>query len=327
MAVSNEVLVVGAGPAGLVAAIDLARQGFSVTLVEKEKQIGGNPDWHPSAHATPLKGPETWEYIGIDCSPCFKDVSEKCDIYMSGNKVDISRVPSGLWVCERGSRESSLDYHLYKIAKDAGVSFEFGRAFDENDLASAPEKTILATGLTPKMYDHLDKPYSRYAGYHAFCEHPPDDACASIYFGGLGKEYGYTSALNGIWYVLLFSRGDLPKENLDYFADMMDKFEGKKLTEWRQFFGATPKLGPEFIFNERFILTGTLAGFIETNLGFGITGALISGKLAALAVTDPESAKAEFEGFTAGITKRIAERKKGNVGIGFQLGKVWFDIK
>src|SRR4030042_6985524 len=98
----NEILVVGAGPAGLVASIDLARQGFEVTVREKEDRVGGDPGWHPSAHATPLKGPETWEYIGIDCSPCFADVSDRCDVFMNQNKLHLSRVPQGLWVGEGG---------------------------------------------------------------------------------------------------------------------------------------------------------------------------------------------------------------------------------
>ena len=50
----KEALVVGAGPAGLVAAINLAREGFKVRVFEKEKQIGGYPHWHPSAHDTPV---------------------------------------------------------------------------------------------------------------------------------------------------------------------------------------------------------------------------------------------------------------------------------
>lgn len=322
----DKVLIVGAGPAGLVASIVLARQGFEVTVQEKEDKVGGNPDWHPSAHATPLKGPETWEYIGIDCSPCFADVSDKCDIYMNEKKLNVPRVPTGLWVCERGGRGSSLDSHLYRIARKEGVRFEFGRAFGPEDFKNAPDGTILASGLTPGMYTLMDKPFGRYAGYHAFCDYPPERSHASIYFGGLGKEYGYTSALNGIWYVLLFTRNELPRENLDYFQNMMEKYEGKKITEWRQFFGAAPKDAPQLFCRDRFILAGTLAGFIETNLGFGITGALISGKIAAQAVTDRQKAQAEFDSFTAGIARRIAEKKKGQAGIAFQMGKIWFKI-
>jgi len=322
---ARKALIVGAGPAGLVASITLAREGFSVTVLEKENQIGGDPDWHPSAHATPLKGPETWEYIGIDCSPCFVDVSEKCDVYMNENKLNISRIPQSLWVCERGPRESSLDHFLYRLATEQGVRFEFGRNFGKNDLEKTTPNTILATGLTPALYALMDMPFSKYMGYHAFCDFPTGKAQASIYFGGLGKEYGYTSALNGIWYVLLFSRGEMPADNLNYFAGMMEKHEGQKIAEWRRFFGATPKEGPR-LFHDEFILAGTLAGFVEPNLGFGITGALISGKIAALAITDRKRALAEFESFTDGIKKRIKEKKKGQAGIAFKMGKIWFEI-
>jgi phytoene desaturase len=39
--VGKHVIVVGAGPGGLTAAMILARRGFQVTVVEKEKQVGG----------------------------------------------------------------------------------------------------------------------------------------------------------------------------------------------------------------------------------------------------------------------------------------------
>ena len=40
--VSQQALVIGGGIAGMTAALDLAEQGFSVHLVEKEKELGGN---------------------------------------------------------------------------------------------------------------------------------------------------------------------------------------------------------------------------------------------------------------------------------------------
>ena len=38
----SEVVVLGAGPAGLAAALELAKQGVDVVLVEKESRVGGN---------------------------------------------------------------------------------------------------------------------------------------------------------------------------------------------------------------------------------------------------------------------------------------------
>lgn len=39
--VKTEILIVGAGPAGLVAAINLNREGFKVIVREKEESVGG----------------------------------------------------------------------------------------------------------------------------------------------------------------------------------------------------------------------------------------------------------------------------------------------
>ncbi len=39
---AKKVLVVGGGVSGMTAALELARQGFKVHLLEREKQLGGN---------------------------------------------------------------------------------------------------------------------------------------------------------------------------------------------------------------------------------------------------------------------------------------------
>jgi heterodisulfide reductase subunit A len=55
----NPVLVLGAGPAGLSAAAELASLGAPVLLVEKENYLGGNPRrWHYSLLAPDLKPAE-----------------------------------------------------------------------------------------------------------------------------------------------------------------------------------------------------------------------------------------------------------------------------
>ena len=67
----REIAVYGAGLAGMVAAINLARAGRAVTVYDREPGIGGSPEVHPSIHTTPLQPRETWDYIGIDLSDCF----------------------------------------------------------------------------------------------------------------------------------------------------------------------------------------------------------------------------------------------------------------
>ena len=50
--VTPSALVVGGGLAGMTAALAIAEQGFEVTLVEREKELGGQ---RPAAHRRPFR--------------------------------------------------------------------------------------------------------------------------------------------------------------------------------------------------------------------------------------------------------------------------------
>jgi len=321
---TKEITVVGAGPAGLVAAIHLRREGYRVLVREKEKRVGGPPGWHPSAHDTPVAVPGLWDYIGIDCSACFRDGTRNFRFFMGKDELDVQ--PEGtLWVVERGSRETSLDSYLFRLAEREGVDFEFGRPFSVQEFREAPENTIVATGLSLDAYEILDIPYAVYAGYWASTAVDPEYVSAAIYFGGFSKEYGYSSALNGIWYVLLFSRKEVSPEHLETFKGLVTGKEGKSFERWNRFKGFTPKL-PQLVWKDRLILTGTLAGMVEPAIGFGITGALLSGKVAALTVMDRKKGQAEFDRFTRGIPAAIARKKDPSYAPVFKMGDIWFEF-
>ena len=76
-----------------------------------------------------------------------------------------------------------------------------------------------------------------------------------------------------------------------------------------------------------FILSGTLGGFLEPAFSFGITGALLSGKISAMAVTEPVKAEKEFKRFTGGIPAHIARKREPGYVPTHELGDIWFDIK
>lgn len=330
----KEIVVVGAGPAGLVAAINLNREGLDVTVREKQDSVGGDPGWHPSVHTTPV-GTDLWDYIGIDCSEAFVDSTDVFKIYVKGKLVKgmNSLIASdGINNTERGHRESSLDSVLFRIAEKEGVNFEFNKPFTKDDFKNASRGTIIATGLSPGIYDWLGLEYSKFSGYWAYSEVDKDLITNSFYFGTFSNEYGYACAMNGIWYVLLFARKEIPQENLDFFKNELERIEGRTFGKWRRFLGHTPK-GPRLFLNDKFILTGTMAGVVEPAYGGGITGALLSGKIAAIAVTDPQKARAEFKHFTDGIITHIArKRRRKSKGLPPQmaplrLGNIWFKIK
>jgi len=323
---AKEALVVGAGPSGLVAAISLAREGLKVQVWEKEKQIGGYPHWHPSAHDTQV-GKQLFSYIGIDLSECFQEISQDLKHVINGTLIEV-RVSkkNPPYVCERGSRPTSLDSVLFRIAEAEGVKFTFERKFTPEDLGRVPETTILATGLSPEMYDFLQIPYSIYAGYFGQQEIEKKTAGASLFIVGFSNEYGYSSWINGFYYVLLFSRKEISPENLGEFKQLVEKHDGVKFDQWKRFMGYTPKTCNLF-HRGRVILTGTLAGVVEPVLGYGITGALLSGKISALTALDREKGKAEFARFTRGIAAAIAKKKEpGYVPIPPRMGEVWFQF-
>lgn len=329
MGKSKDILVVGAGPAGLAAAINLKREGFNVIVQEKQARVGGEPGWHPSVHTTPVADPALYDYIGIDCREAFVDSNDVYKVFVKGREVPGMKslfAKDGMSNVERGSRPTSLDSILFRIAEKEGVNFEFGRPFKEEDLAKAPKGTILATGLTPGMYDWLGIERTVFAGYWAYQEIERDFISNTFYMGTFSNEYAYACALNGIWYLLLFARRDVDPKNLDDFKKVLLELEGRSFDKWHRFMGHTPK-GP-LLFKGDFILAGTLAGVVEPAFGGGITGALLSGKIAADAVTDPDRAHAEFKRFTDGIITHIA-RKKAKKGYTptIKMGEVWFDVK
>ena len=325
--VKKDIIIVGAGPAGLVAAINLNREGFNVIVREKEDSVGGPPGWHPSVHTTPV-GSDLFNYIGIDLSEAFVDSTDVLKIYMNGKEVgDLKSMIASHGMCntERGHRESSLDSILYRIANKEGVKFEFNKPFTKEDFNTAPKGTIIATGLSPGIYDWLGIEFSVFSGYWAYAEVEKNLVSNKFYFG-LTNEYGYTCAMNGIWYVLLFARRGVTPEVLEAFKKQLESIEGRSFDKWRRFLGNTPK-GP-CLFYKDFILTGTMAGFVEPAFGGGITGALVSGKISAIAVTDPKKAEVEFNRFADGIKKVIERKRKrrGKYMPSLRMGKIWFKL-
>ena len=103
--------IVGAGLSGMVAAINLAREGYEVMILEGHTGIGGLKNVHPSAHTTPIDVTAASKYTGIDLSPCFKPVLNfqmgvRKDLYTCGTDT--------LYCVERSNRPTSIDTYLYQ---------------------------------------------------------------------------------------------------------------------------------------------------------------------------------------------------------------------
>ncbi|MCD6571361.1 MAG: NAD(P)-binding protein [Deltaproteobacteria bacterium] len=306
----SEVFIYGAGLAGMVAAINLARQGFKITIYDREESIGGAKNLHPSIHTTPLQPKETWDYIGIDLSESFYPTDTYPSFWYNAKRMTLPPYVNNTvaYNVERGPRNSSIDVKLYEIALNEGVKFSFNKNLTPDELKSAPPGSIIATGLYKEVYDLVGVRYSSTYGYLASIPWEQGEVNGAIHMGRFSVDYGYTAALNGLMFVLLFSRTPLEDRDLGKFKKILKDARGLEFPNWHTFNGHFPR--ETRLSWEDKILAGTLSGMIEPFWGYGIVGALISGKVASLVHTDRKKAEEDFFKFTAGFQRKLARKEK-----------------
>lgn len=298
----KEALIYGAGMSGMVAAINLAREGFRVLVREAEDSYGGSKIYNPSTHVTPIDVERTSRYIGIDVTPVFHEVVQ-CPAYYHDTRT--------LWPVyevygvERGDRPGSLDTLLYGECLDLGVEFEFSSPLRAEDVPRLAPGTIIACGLIPAAYRMTGVPHLTVHMWMSRGEIGFSDY-AWLWFDECITEYGYLSAVNNFYFDLLFSfEKPVGKDALEKYKDFMVRNEGVEHDEWDYQVSAVPLARPDNyrLFRGGLIMCGTMSGAIDPFMGFGISGALVTGKVAAMAVSDPAAAQVEFDRFLAGFRR------------------------
>ncbi|MBN1289072.1 MAG: NAD(P)-binding protein, partial [Actinobacteria bacterium] len=293
-----ENIIVGAGLAGCVAAINLAREGRDVLVLERESRIGGSPLYHPGIAGTPIDLKAYERYAGIDLLPGGK-MGHDANVIVDGKKITLNmeKHVDG-YLVEQGPRSSSINTYLYELAKKEGVKFEFNQAFNgSDDFAKLPPDTIIATGLYFEGYDSFNIPYL--TSFHFIARMMREDVESnhvSIYFGDFTSDYAYTSSMNGIVFAHVFQRDPIGKSTLEAFKEKMFEAEGFEFPEWLHFTFPVPAASVHNprLFSGNKIITGSLASCIEPFMFFGLHGAFVSGKIAAMAVSDKGKAYEEF---------------------------------
>ncbi len=296
---AKEINIVGAGLAGLVAGINLAREGYGVKISEARPRIGGDMRYADST----LMDPEKLKaFAGID----IREVLEPWTytrVWGYGKKYEFpmpSRVPA--YTCERGCDEMSLDNHLYRAARDAGVEIEFGRRLSKEELRELPPGSIVATGLNREAFEAMDLPSRPFFAHMGTGQSDPSRPGVIVYFDEFTREYGYYfQSERGSAGALVFSmHRTLVDSEKEAFRRKLRENDGIELDNWNDGiagWGAWPMVTPRNLRLRQgdVILGGTAAGAISPILLFGVNGALVSGKIAALAATDPAAAQREFK--------------------------------
>ena len=143
-ALENDVIVIGAGVSGLVAAKQLSRAGYDVLILEARSRIGGRV-WTDARFGSPVEMGAQWIYVSLGCSMQPKMASPPTFLRMKG-------IGGG--------------NPIYTLATDAGfqtltTSPQSSRVFDDAGSAiSAATEARLAT-----LWSHITAAVN--AGYNA----------------------------------------------------------------------------------------------------------------------------------------------------------------
>jgi flavin-dependent dehydrogenase len=299
----EDIHIYGGGLSGLICAINLARNGFDITVFEKEKRIGGSKKCHPSIHMTPINIEKMEKYIGINIKSCFSKL-EIFNGYIDNKKFSFST--KNLFVVERGPRELSLDFYLYSLAIKEGVKFKFSHPLKKEKLSEIPDNSIISTAGYSQLGNSLKIPFITFKQYDTHMKADLGNI-TKAYFGNYSSDYGYISGKNGIISAQLSGSSKLSLKDVNRFIQLVKETENIELKNWSSILSYFPKKVQLFkkFFGKTFILTGDIAGFLDPYFGFGINGALISGKIASLCFTSRKKALNEFNKYKSNLNKNL----------------------
>ena len=295
-----EVIVVGAGLGGLMAAIHCARAGHGVRVLERRESIGGIEKTHPSVDVTPMRPERLGPWLGIELKPPYVSPPELFRVYCYGRKYEWPAEYHYLQSVERGGRSTSIETYLYGLARDAGVEFEFGHMIrSQSDAAELPPDTIIATGLEVEVFEALHLPYQQVFGYIGIARHEGPPTMVG-WFDDYSRDYCYRANLNGVVVVLGFDRRPVGGRMLEKWGSQLLRDEGVEIVEWVPHEGvvATRSISNPRLFSGNKILAGTLC-MQDPFCLFGVHSSLVSGKIAGMAIDDKERAYGIFREMSA----------------------------
>uniref|UniRef100_UPI000362A76B NAD(P)/FAD-dependent oxidoreductase n=1 Tax=Gracilimonas tropica TaxID=454600 RepID=UPI000362A76B len=272
--------IIGAGPGGLVSAINLAKAGYSVSIYEMYHEVGKrfNHDFQGIENwSTKEDAQEFLRRIGISTNFLFEPFGNGDFYNPSGQKYNFRMSRPLFYMIERGSNEWSLDQGLKRQAIESGVNFHWGEK-----ITKVPEngKVIISTG--PKGADAIAKGIifsTTHKNY--FAAFLGDDIAPQGYAYLLVHEGKATFA------TCLFE--EFPK-SLHYFdkaLEVLKKQVNIDIQDSKYFGGYVNfSLNQTLIKNNRIYYVGENAGFQDALFGFGMRYAMHSGYLAAQSIIE-----------------------------------------
>lgn len=279
---TTSVEIVGAGPAGLAAALTVARQGEEATVFEANSDVGtrfhgdfqGLENWTTTGDVL-----EELAAIGIETSFEHRAFHE-CLFFAADGREYLCRAELPLWYqVRRGPQAGSLDQALKQQALAAGVKLCFNTPrhhLPAGGIVSHGPRRVdaVATGYLFET-DQADGAYAAVSDRLA-----PGGYAYLLIWGGRGTIAAcqFTDFHNGKAYV---------ERTVDFFREKV----GLGMTKPRPFGGFGNLYTGQAVRKGRLLYAGEAAGFQDALFGFGLRYAMLSGSLAARAwlVGRPES--------------------------------------
>lgn len=277
----KKITVVGAGPAGLAAAITLARAGRKVVIHESAKEVGhrfqgdhqGLENWSTQQDALDFlkaHGINTG-FSNLPCNHVMAfDAYEICHHIRSEQPF--------FYLLERGPESTTLDSAMLNQALELGVEVRFNSRIDH---ASSP--SILATGPGAdsgpvnaiSVGYHFETDMAD--GFWVIC----NDAVAP---GG----YSYTLIMNGRGTVksCMFSDFNQQKNYVEQTVEAFTQCMGLRMRNARHHGGVGHFMLPTTAVDDGRLKIGEAAGFQDALWGFGVRYAIHSGVLAARSILE-----------------------------------------
>ena len=269
--------VIGAGPAGLVAAINLAKNGYPVTVYEMNKDVGKrfNGDYQGIENwSTEEDARQFLEAVGVETNFSFESYADGDFFNPSGEKYNFNMSRPLFYLVERGTSEWSLDQGLKRQALKAGVQFEWGRR-----MTHAPGgKVIIATG--PKAADAVARGMVFKTMHENYYAAFLDDEIAPQ-----GYAYLLVNEGKATFATCLFEKFSESFSFFDAALKRMQKHVDIDIIDSKSFGGYINfSLNQPLMKDHRIYYVGENAGFQDLLFGFGIRFAMHSGYLAAQSI-------------------------------------------
>ena len=307
--VNKEIKILGAGPAGLSAAINLAKSNFKVSVFEHQEKSGAHfhNGWQILENYTSKTDAlDELKIMGIAPDFFYLPRSD-IDFYDSRlRKYPLSGKKTFGYFLKRGPDSDSLDTALYNQAVDAGVNVHFNTKISLKEADIISGGSVHATGIAKEIVFETDA----------------EDTFITIldnYLTPLG--FSYLFIING--------NGTLGTAVMKNFKNIHE-FAENVLLRFQQ-------IGKFSVKNERFSVSsigffvprtamdngkwyvGEAAGFQDYLFGLGIRKSIQSGYLAAKSIIsglnyDVLWRKQFSAQFSSGILSRFLFELGGNVG-------------